>query len=189
MEDNHLLKGLQLAYKAGHSTETALLRIHTDLLCSVEKAPTVSLILLDLSEAFDTVDHSTFLSLLECHFDIKGKPLQLLRSYLDGRTQYVAVNNVQSKVVSLMYGVPQGSVLGPAALSMYTVPLGSILRHHKIGYHIYVDDTQLCLCMGQQNPSTILEQLCTAISDIRTWMITNKLKITDFFFFFFADFF
>ena len=73
MKDNHLLEGLQSAYEAGHSTETALLRIHNDLLCGVEKASAVSLVLLDLSAAFDTVDHSTFLSLLEFHSGIKGK--------------------------------------------------------------------------------------------------------------------
>jgi hypothetical protein len=91
----------------------------------------------------------------------------------------VAIENVQSEVVSLMFGVPQGSVLGPAAFSMYTVPLGAILRHHKIGYHIYADDTQLYLCTDPKNPSSSLDQLRTAISDIRTWMITNKLKIND----------
>ena len=62
---------------------------------------------------------------------------------------------------------------------MYTVPLGAILRHHKIGYHIYADDTQLYLCMDPQNASTTLEKLRSAISDVRTWMITNKLKIND----------
>ena len=179
MKVNHLLEGLQSAYKAGYSTETALLNIHKDLLCGVEKASAVPLVSLDLSAAFDTVDHSTFLSLLESHFGIKGKALQLLRSYFDGRTLCVAIENMQSEVVSLMYGVPQGSVLGPAAFCMYTVPLGAILRHHKIGYHIYADGTRLYLCTDQKNPSTSLEQLRTAISDIRTWMITTKLKIND----------
>ena len=63
---------------------------------------------------------------------------------------------------------------------MYTVPLGAILRHHTIGYHIYADDTQLYLCMDTQNASTTLEKLRTAISDVHSWMITNKLKINDY---------
>ena len=126
------------------------------------------------------IQHQSFLQLLESHFGIKGQALQLLRSYLDGRTQCVAIENVQSEVVSLIYGVPQGSVLGPAKFTMYTVPLGAILRHHKIGYHIYAaDDTQLYLCMDPQNASTTLEKLGTAIRDVHTWMITNKLKIND----------
>ena len=105
---------MQSAYKSGHSTETALRRIHNDLLCGVEQESAVALVLLDLSAAFDTVDHQSFHQLLESHFCIKGQTLQLLHSYLDGHTQCVAIENVQSEVVILLYGVPQGSVLGPA---------------------------------------------------------------------------
>ena len=79
----------------------------------------MALVLLDLSAAFDTVDHQSFLRLLKSHVGIKGQVLQLLRSYLDGRTQCVAVENVQSEVVSLTYGVPQGSVPGPAVHNVH----------------------------------------------------------------------
>ena len=74
---------------------------------------------------------------------MKGRPLQLLRPYLDGRTQCVTIDNVESEVVRLVYGVPQGSVLGPAKFTMYTVQLGAILRNYQIGYHIHANDTQL----------------------------------------------
>ena len=100
------------------SSETTLVHIHNDLLCGVERESAVALVLLDLSSAFHTVDHQSFLQLLESHFGIKGQVLQLLRSYLDGRMQCVAIENVQSKVVSLIYGVPQGSVLGLAKFTM-----------------------------------------------------------------------
>ena len=114
----------------------------------------LKLVLLDLSAAFDTVDYQSFFQLLESHFCIKGQALQLLRSYLDGRTQCVAIENVQSELVRLEYSVPQGSVLGLAKFTMYSVSLGAILRHHQMGYHIYADDTQLYLCMDTKNAST-----------------------------------
>ena len=83
---------------------SALLRILNDLLCGVERESAVTLVLLDQSVAFDTVDHQSFLQLLESHFGIKGQALQLLRSYLDGRTQCEAIENVQSEVVSDILG-------------------------------------------------------------------------------------
>ena len=172
------MEEMQSAYKNGHSTETVQQRIYNDLLCGVERKSAVTLVLLDLSVAFDTVDHQSFLQLLESHFYIKGQALQILRSYLDGRTQCIAEENVQSEVVRLVYGVPQGSVYGLAKFKMYTVQLGAILRHHQIEYHIYADDSQLYLCMDKKTASAS-PQHRTAMRDVRTWMINNKLKINE----------
>ena len=62
---------------------------------------------------------------------------------------------------------------------MYMYPIGSILRHHGIDYHIYADDTQLYIKFDLSDPSIALEKINLCISDIRTWMIKNKLKIND----------
>ena len=99
--------------------------------------------------------------------------------YLTVRHQSVAIDNLQSELVDLIYGVLQGSVLGPIKFCMYTLPLGAILRHHKIEYHIYADNTQLYLCCDPLNPSDSLDRFSMAISDVRTWMIKSKLKINE----------
>ena len=84
-----------------------------------------------------------------------------------------------SDFASLLCGVPQGSVLGPMKFCLYLPPLGAILRHHNIDYHIYADDTQLYISFKCKDPLKSLTKLNMCISDIRVWMIKNKLKIND----------
>ena len=84
-----------------------------------------------------------------------------------------------SDFAGLLCGVPQGSVLGPMKFSLYLLPLGAILRHHNIGYHIYSDDTQLYISFKCKDPLESLTKLNMCISDIRVWMIEDRLKIND----------
>ena len=84
-----------------------------------------------------------------------------------------------SDFARLLCGVPHGSVLGPVKLCLYLLPLGAILRHHNTDYHIYADDTQLYISFKCKDPLESLTKLNMCISDIRVWMINNKLKIKD----------
>ena len=84
-----------------------------------------------------------------------------------------------SGVANIVCGVPQGSVLCPLKLCLYLLPLGVILKYHDIGYHIYADDTQPYISFKCDNPLASLPKLNNCISDIRVWMIKNKLKIND----------
>ena len=91
MEDNNLLEKMQSVYKSGHSMETALLQVHNDTLKAVDdrNKKLVLLVLLDLSAAFDSVDHVILLSFLENYIGLSGSVLTMLKSYLHGRTQSI----------------------------------------------------------------------------------------------------
>ena len=91
----------------------------------------------------------------------------------------MSIEGVLSELSELVFGVPQGSVLGPIEFCIYTIPLGAILRHYKINYHIYADDTQLYCSFNVKSLDEVLCSLNKCISDIRSWMIKNKLKIND----------
>ena len=134
---------MQSAYKAGHSTETALVRMKNDILTSMDKNQCVLLVLLDLSAAFDTVNHSKLLRVLQHRIGLGGTALMWFESYLRERTQAVAIRYSTAPSVELQRGVPQGSVLGPILFTIYTLALGDIVRRHDIKGHFYADDMQL----------------------------------------------
>ena len=137
-------------------------------------------ILLDLSAAFDTVDHNILLTRLHDSFGISGTALEWFQSYLSNRTQFVRVNDSSSTSHDLNFGVPQGSVLGPLLYSLYTSPLGKIARYHEMSHHFYADDTQLYIAfrtssVGDMNQSKA--KLINCVKDIDSWMLSNKLKL------------
>ena len=117
------------------------------------------LVLLDLSAAFDTIDHSNLFDILEKYVGITGDALQLIKSYFSDRSQSTRIESIMSDIVHIICGVPQGSVLGPLKFCIQLLPLGAILRYHGIGYHIYADDKQLYLSFKCDNPSITLSKL------------------------------
>ena len=182
LKENGLYEIFQSAYRQLHSTETALLRVQNDILQAVDSDGGAILVLLDLSAAFDTIDHQKLLDLLDCSFGIRGDALKWFKSYLQDRTQTVQIGSSTSEPVTLKYGVPQGSVLGPILFTMYTTPLGNIIRNHNLDFHLYADDTQLyisfkpCDSISRQ---TAISQVEACIKDIKTWMTNNLLKLND----------
>ena len=101
------------------------------------------LALLDLSAAFDAIDHSILLRRLEVTFGLGGTVLKWFTSYILGRYQSVAIDGKFSAPSPLNCGVPQRSVLGPVLFSIYSQPLSSVIEAHKCDFHKYADDTEL----------------------------------------------
>ena len=180
LASNNLHEPLQSAYRKVHSTETALLRVQNDILESLDSGRVAMLVLLDLSAAFDTLDHQTLLQRFKHHFGIDGKPLAWITSYLSDRYQTVMINGELSKPVQLKHGVPQGSVLGPKLYVMYTKPLGNLIRRHQLDHHFYADDTQLYLAFKPSDSISQLDALTrmeSCLADIESWMTKNMLKL------------
>ena len=106
----------QLIYQAKvdlYSDKTALLHVHNNILRVVNEQKAVALALLDLSAAFDTIDHNIMLSRLSRRLGVGGVVLKWFESYLKGRKQSVVISETLSSPVDVLYGVQQGSVLGP----------------------------------------------------------------------------
>ena len=132
LTNNDLYEELQSSHRKFHSTEIALICVHD-----------VLPIMLDLSAAFDSVDHDALLERLKSGLGIYGTALNWFKSYLPGRSQSVLVNGTQSKRLSLVCGVPQGSALGPILFIIHMLPFGDITKRHGLQFHMYAEDCQL----------------------------------------------
>ena len=180
------MEPFQSCYCSGHSYETALLWVKTNILFAFDNKEITCLVLLDLSTVFDTLCHETLLNCLKFRFSLGRTILKWLWSYLAGHTQWVVIDNEDGKTsssdnIALTRGVLQGSALGPILFSLYISPLGDICKKHKISYHGYTDDQQEYLSLkpipGSQEQC--LNQLQGCISEIQKWMKVNSLKLND----------
>ena len=173
---NGLLAKFQSAYRSFHSTETALLRVFNDIFTAIDSHNEVVLVLLDLSAAFDTIDHCLLLSRLHHRFGFTGTVLEWFKSYLNGRTQQVAIKNCLSSEKALRYGVPQGSVLGPLLFSLFFSPLEDLILAHGLRVMTYADDTQLYISIDSiEDRPTELKKLELCVNDILIWCSSNGL--------------
>ena len=162
-----------------HSTETTLLRVQNDILQAVDCRGGAILVLLDLSAA---LDHEKLIRTLHAYCGIKGDPLKWFLSYLKGRVQSVLIGFTFSREQNLLFGVPQGSVLGPVLFTIYTTPLGRIIQRHGLTYHLYADDTQLYMAFKPSDvtsKSDAISRIEACVADIRIWMNDNFLKLND----------
>jgi len=156
----NLLPSLQSGFRPGHSTETAVLRVLSDILQAVDCGDSAALILLDLSAAFDTVDHSILLQRLQTTFSIH----RWFHSYLSGWYQYVR-------------RVPQGSVLGPILFVLYTAYFVQLIETFSLSPHLHADDTQV---YGSCAPTAVAlpaSQISECVDAVVAWMKSNKLQL------------
>ena len=129
LNSHNLYDTCQTAYRPGHSTETALLKVVNDLFLSLNKGNISVLALLDFSSAFDTIDHTILVHRLHTDFGFTDTILQWFTPYLSDRTQYVSLSNNCSVFAPVHLGDPQGAVLGHMLFSMYIKPLSDYIDH------------------------------------------------------------
>ena len=130
----------QHGYKVFHGTETLLLKIVDDLLIGFDSNHATILVLIDLSAAFDTVDILLLLDILENDIGIKGTALLWFNSFLSGRSQCVKIQDTLSNILPVLFGVPQGSVLGPVLFNIYTSSLSLAIKDFGFCTSGYADD-------------------------------------------------
>ena len=177
LDEHKLLPDLQSAYRAHHSTETAVLKVLSDILTAVDNGDLAMLALLDLSAAFDSVDQKILLRRLEISYGLDGVVLQWFVSYLDHRTQFVRCRGDTSTPLIVEFGVPQGSVLGPILFLLYTADILTLIQSYNLQPHLYADDTQV---YGFCRPGAIrsLEsRVSDCISAVADWMSSNRLQL------------
>ncbi|KAI5624343.1 hypothetical protein C0J50_15865 [Silurus asotus] len=172
---NNLHDPNQSGFKTAHSTETALLAVSEKLHAARSAKLSSVLIFLDLSAAFDTVNHNTLLSTLKS-LGICGTAWKWFASYLEGRSYQVTWRGSTSAPCRLTTGVPQGSVLGPLLFSLYTHSIGEVISSHGFSYHCYADDTQLIFSFPPSD-TTASARISACLSDISLWMRAHQLKL------------
>ena len=179
LNSHNIYNTCQSAYRPGHSTETALMKVVNDLFLSLNKGNISVLALLVFSSAFDTIDHPILVHRLHTDFGFTDAVLQWFSSYLTDRTHYVSLSIHCSAFTHVHSGVPHGSVLGPILFTLYIKPLSTIIDSLSIIHHSFADDLQLQMSAPPDRISELLHSMQSCISDVKAWATANILKLND----------
>jgi len=165
-----------LSVPCNFSTETSFLFTTNNFFHSSDSGKSTLLISLDLSAAFDTIDHSTLLNRLNTNFGFTLTALSGLESYLTGRYQLVCIGRHLSKPALCTSGVPQGSLLGLLLFTIYTSPVSSFVQSFNIQQHQYADDTQLFIALSPTGFLSDIHNLTQCLSAIH-WFCLNGMAL------------
>ena len=182
LNENELLNKHQSGYRVGHSCETLLMGMFDDLLRDLDGGMVTGLFLLDMSAAFDTVDHGKLLEVLEGRFGVRGSVLDWFANYLQMRTYQVNVEGELSRIVSLICGVPQGSLLGPVLFLLYVEELQDLVKPYGLRIKLYADDSHLYISLvptDEDNWKIAKERIEECLSSVKAWMSEHWLQCNE----------
>ena len=162
----------QYGFRPKHSTINAITEFTSDVLSSRDNKEHTAGVFLDLSKAFDTINHSTLLKKLQ-HYGIRGMALEWFRSYLNNRKQYVSYKDTDSIIMEMTCGVPQGSVLGPLLFIIYTNDLPNALIHSNC--ILFADDTTVYY--SSKHIPDIFDKINKDLDSLEDWFKANKLSL------------
>ena len=177
LKSNDMILDRQSAYKKNYSCETALIKICDDILVELNSDTNVIMAFLDLSAAFDTVDHQILLNKLKNHYALDGAVINWFESYLQNRKFHVKIDDNLSNGRLLKCGVPQGSVLGPILFALYIQEIHKIFNLHNVQYHMFADDVQIYTKYTGENSS--IKTIKNCIKDFKIWASNNYLKLNE----------
>lgn len=172
MQKNKAFYNSQYGFRPNHSTIDATAEFIANITDNLENKMMTLSIYLDLSKAFDTIDHPMLIDKLE-HYGVRGNCLNWFKSYLSNRSQFVKINNTVSDTRQIICGVPQGSVLGPLLFIIYTNDLPNSLTHTSA--IIFADDTTIYT--KSKNIASLYENANYDLKSLHDWFKTNKLSL------------
>ena len=167
-----IISNYQFGFRKGYSTEQAILEITENFKFAIDNGEITCGLFLDLSKAFDTVNHQILIDKL-CKYGIRGTPLAWFTDYLSNRQQYVKIGNTESDLLTLTCGVPQGSTLGPLLFILYINDMPNCSK--KLSFRIFADDTNVFY--SSNSIDDIEKVMNEELQNILQYCNVNKLSI------------
>ena len=174
---NDLLPRYQSAYRKRHSTKTAMMRVWSDVLMAADRRQVTLLGLLDLSAAFDCVDHDILLQRLQFGLGLSDVVLGWIQSFMTNRTQQVTFKGQLSSKQSVLFGVLQGSVLGPLLYLLYTAELEQLILRRGLHIHQYADDSQVYISVPVSDVQVAVHSFVVCVHHLNEWMRASRLRL------------
>ncbi len=173
LESENLLNKHQFAYRPRTSTEDALLNITEAAYKGIDNGDITLLVLLDLSKAFDSVNHN----ILTDKLDSLNINTSWFKNYLSNRSQSVKLDKIRSQPLPITFGVPQGSILGPLLFLIFVNNITTALPPHEANLIMYADDLQVVLTGKPKELKTIVSRTETLLKNIKHWYDSIGLKV------------